>query len=1007
MGHIALQKSKFVLALALVLLLSSVPALAGLTIVGSNGIAASGADGINFWNTSGIMASGADNVLAFQPNGIMASGADGIMASGADGIMASGADGIMASGADATSITRADSFTATGANGIMISGADGTSYQADSITVRNPSGIMASGADNVTATGANGIMASGADTRNIAHADGITATGANAIATINGATSITATGPTGAVFSITPNAITITGVNGIAASGADGIMISGADSFVSTGLSALISAMNAVGNAGIAGIDPELAVRLDRATDDSNIDAVIIYRSLPTDADIADLQSIGVLGGTRYHVLPMVAVSTTKRNLVAISHLPSIRSIYGNRTLQWNLEPAARSLTGAARVRGTNDLTNANHGYPVTGKGVTVAVLDTGIDGTHADLAGRVVQNVKLADTQSLGVGFNYPVNSPSLPDTDQVYGHGTFVAGVIAGNGQQSAGKYAGVASGANILGLSAGDASLLFILSGFDYLLANAQAFNVRVVNCSFSANTVFDVNDPVNIATRMLTDAGVNVVFSAGNTGPGADSLNPYSVAPWVISVGATDNTGRLATFSSRGDFGSSLFRPTLVAPGVKTVSLRPSTLASVTTASGPSENDSALSATELPYYTTGSGTSFSAPQVAGVIALMLEINPQLSPAQIRDILQRTATPLPPYYLHEVGAGMLNAQAAVLEAAFSTRHFGSWRSTAFQNQVAFVNSAPQTFAGSAAPGGSTDTLFTMPSNALRASVQIAWGGLTSVNNLTLGVIDSRGTQQALADARTGQGLTGRRQRTILETPLAGSWTARVSNLNTGVESSAVSGSNVATYNTPTTQQAYYGVVQITSARYAALGDIAGLDSLSNSEIQQNFRSLVMAPIGSRFRPDFAVTRADLARALVIGGRVPQFLPSSSNYSDVRDRVTMLFVESAQASPNGALFPSIAAGTSFQPDTTVDRLTAVVALVRAAGLRQQAESGSYALTFTDAATIPASMRGYVAVAVQNGLIKPGGTAFNSSGAFTRLDLSHAMARLATLATQ
>ena len=70
------------------------------------------------------------------------------------------------------------------------------------------------------------------------------------------------------------------------------------------------------------------------------------------------------------------------------------------------------------------------------------------------------------------------------------------------------------------------------------------------------------------------------------------------------------------------------------------------------------------------TELPYYTSGSGTSFSAPEVAGVIALMLEVNPQLSPAQIRDILQRTATPLPPYYPYEVGAGMLNAQAAVLE-------------------------------------------------------------------------------------------------------------------------------------------------------------------------------------------------------------------------------------------------------------------------------------------------------------------------------------------------
>jgi hypothetical protein len=83
------------------------------------------------------------------------------------------------------------------------------------------------------------------------------------------------------------------------------------------------------------------------------------------------------------------------------------------------------------------------------------------------------------------------------------------------------------------------------------------------------------------------------------------------------------------------------------------------------------------------------------------------------------------------------------------------------------------------------------------------------------------------------------------------------------------------------------------------------------------------------------------------------------------------------------------------------------VDRLTAAVALVRAAGLRQQAESGSYTLTYLDASSIPASLRGYVAIAVQNGLIKTSGSTFNPQGSFTRLDLSHAMARLATLASQ
>ena len=987
------------IALVLAVLISSVPAFAGLTIAGANGITVSGADGILYTGTNGITVSGADGILAFQPNGITVSGADGITPSGADGITASGADGITATGANSTTINRADGITVSGADGITVSGADGNTYRVDSVTIRNPTGITVTGADAVIATGTNGITASGADTRNIASADGITISGANGI-TVSGADTITAVGGDGVIFPIAPNSITIAGPCGITVSGADGVTISGANSFVGTGVDSLTSTLNAaIGDTGIQSVDPELAVLLNRLTDDSSVDAVIVYHHVPTDADIADLQNLGVLGGTRYHILPMIAITTTKSGLTAISHLPSVRSIYSNRTFQWNLDAAARSITGVDRVRRTSDLTLANRGVPVTGRGVTVAVLDTGVDGTHADLSGRVVQNIKLADTQSFGAGFNYPVAAASLPNTDQAYGHGTFVAGVIAGNGQQSSGKYAGVAPGANILGLSAGDASLLFVLSGFDYLLANASAFNVRVVNCSFSANTVFDVNDPVNIATKMLTDNGVSVVFSAGNTGPGTDSLNPYSVAPWVISTGATDNLGKLADFSSRGEFGSPLFHPTLVAPGVNTVSLRASTLATVTTIDGLAANDSALAATEIPYYTTGSGTSFSAPQVAGVIALMLEANPNLRPAQIRDILQRTATPLPPYYLYQVGAGMLNAQAAVLEAAYSQRRFGEWRGGAYQRQVAFVNST-QTFGGTVAPGAVSDSNLNIPPNALLASVQIAWGGV-SPNNLSLALVDSQGNQQVLANDINVPGLTGNRQRALVNAPAAGTWKARV---QTAIVSS---GALLTNSGNQLSSQSYNGVLGMTAARYPALTDIGSLDSDSVTEINQAFRYLLMSPIGARFRPAFGVNRAMLAAALVEGARVPQYLPGQSSYSDVHDLTTMLFVESAQASPNGALFPSISAGGPFQPDAPVDRLTATVALVRAAGLRQQAESGTYTVTYTDAASIPTSLRGYVAVAVQNGLIRTAGTTFNPQGNFTRLDLAHALARIQTLATQ
>src|SRR6185503_8508708 len=118
-----------------------------------------------------------------------------------------------------------------------------------------------------------------------------------------------------------------------------------------------------------------------------------------------------------------IAVTTTRGRIKAISHLPSVRSIYSNRTFQWNLEPAARTETGVEPVRRNTDLTRANRGLAISGRGVTVAVMDTGVDGTHGDLSGRVVQNLKLADTQSLGVGFNYPVAASSLSNTDQAYG--------------------------------------------------------------------------------------------------------------------------------------------------------------------------------------------------------------------------------------------------------------------------------------------------------------------------------------------------------------------------------------------------------------------------------------------------------------------------------------------------------------------------------------------------------------------------------------------------------
>ncbi|MCA1557938.1 MAG: S8 family serine peptidase [Acidobacteria bacterium] len=662
-----------------------------------------------------------------------------------------------------------------------------------------------------------------------------------------------------------------------------------------------------------------------------------------------------------------------------------MRSIYGNRTLQSNIAPINK-LSRSDRARTDSELTRRNNGTPLSGRGVTVAVLDTGLDGTHADFTNRVAQNVKLADAQSASVGFNYPVNTEGLPNTEQAYGHGTFVAGAIAGSGSRSGGKYQGVAPGARLVGLSAGDLTLSFVLTGFDYLLERGASFGVRVVNCSFSANTVFDVNDPVNVATRMLTDSGITVVFSAGNTGSGLHTLNPYAVAPWVVSVGATDANGRLADFSSRGAFGSQLFRPTLVAPGVAVVAPRSSTSATGVLGLATASDAAQISPSETPYYTTASGTSFSAPQVAGTVALMLEANPRLTPAQIKDILQRTATPLPGYYTHEVGAGMLNAHAAVLEAAFPQRRIGTWRSTLDRGQVRFVNNPLQKFYGTVSSASGSEVALSVPENMLYASVQIAWGPLTSTNDLGLAVYDASGVKRGESNEINLPGLTGKRESVVLNAVQSGAWRARISN----------------TLVAAPTAQTFSGVMETTRVEYAPLADLDGLSGVARGDINQALRTFMMVPYGKHFRPQFSVTRADLAAALVMSGRAPQYLPGQSSYTDVRDPLTTLFVESAQNASGGPLFLDAQPGSQFRPDASTDRLTAAIALVRAAGLQAEADARrGEVLTFTDSNLIPLALRGYVAVAVSRGLIQADGTQFRPQDNLKRLELAHALVTL------
>lgn len=401
-------------------------------------------------------------------------------------------------------------------------------------------------------------------------------------------------------------------------------------------------------------IDPLLTQKLNAALPTDSLQAILTYDHKPTTLDITAVTGLGLLV-QKFEKLPMLGVLGTPVQIRAALKLGGLRSVYYNKPLSYLLHESV-PLIGADRV--WDEL-----GY--TGRGVGVAVIDSGVDGLHPDLpyGSAVVQNVKILAPNLFGGGA---VMLENLPTTDTTSGHGTHVAGTIGGRGTASDGYFRGVAPDSKIIGIGAGDAiSILFALEGFDYVLANRTKYNIRVVSNSWGTTGEFVASDPINVASKAAHDAGMAVVFASGNEGPGNNTLNPYSVAPWVIGVAAGNKDGStLGDFSSRGIPGDDLYHPTITAPGVAIVAARaPNTVLPVLGL----PDDLSIDPAWIPYYTTMSGTSMATPHVAGVLALMLEAKPSLTPDQLKDILVQTAKPMAGYQEFEVGAGYIDAYAA----------------------------------------------------------------------------------------------------------------------------------------------------------------------------------------------------------------------------------------------------------------------------------------------------------------------------------------------------
>jgi hypothetical protein len=148
-------------------------------------------------------------------------------------------------------------------------------------------------------------------------------------------------------------------------------------------------------------------------------------------------------------------------------------------------------------------------------------------------------------------------------------------------------------------------------------------------------------------------------------------------------------------------------------------------------------------------------------------------------------------------------------------------------------------------------------------------------------------------------------------------------------------------------------------------------------------------------MLPEGRKFRPNGAVSRRELAEALIRAGLVPQYMASAAMFTDVRDAYSRNAVESTQAFASGPLIYDATTGGRFYPHNGATKLAAAIAFVKAAGLKSQAASASLPLTVSDASSIPAAWRGYVAVALQRGFVTLDGNAFNPSRSLTRIELA------------
>lgn len=717
-----------------------------------------------------------------------------------------------------------------------------------------------------------------------------------------------------------------------------------------------------------------------------------------TESQLDAIHALGITGGVSMHSLPVVGVLATKAQVEALYQRDDVVSVWNNDKLELENHEATK-LTGVQKLRGDRDI--RLNGMPVSGRGIGVVVNDSGVDGTHSDLSypNHVVQNV-LAQVNLRGFSGVLPITyQEGVANTDILGGHGTHVAGTVGGSGMRSDGMHAGVAPGADIIGYGSGAG--LFILDtigGFDYALTNQFTYGIRVISNSFGqtsdVGTDFNPDHPTNVVTKDLADNGIITVFSAGNSGPGESTITGnFKKAPWVITVAAGDKDGNLADFSSRGVDGKGdevvvdgeVFvwedRPTITAPGVDIISARAS-LSSLGALSAQDDADM-IAPEQVPFYTVSSGTSMAAPHASGIVALMLEANPNLQWREVKSILQETATPMAGLAEWEAGAGYANAYAAVKAVLDGVEVYGD---TVKQNRDfnAFANvtegdsfSTDVTFLP---VGESPAETFEVPEGVsmviANASIET---GTTFVLEDPAGNTYSGGIGLPVLGSSTGTAATG----------MPGTWKVYMRGIG------CIAGACI----DPLGVTNGVGVPGTTTVniRFLETAGFTGIDDAVGHVAQEFIENVVanelMDAKADGFKPDDALTRVELADTLVLSANVRQALKGNeASFNDVDASMAAAVNSVTQKGSvlkdrdmvNEALMTSD--GEFFDAAAPVSRAEMAYSMVQALGLQADAEAFDADKVFAlfrgeeveviDADLIPAELKGYVQQALAMNLM-------------------------------